>query len=163
MSRSLATKCLPLDFMGLFVLSGLETDKRVRNKAKNYMVFDINKRKDYVKNIMLTGSGTNILLRKEKSHSTKELLAFFSLSLPLSLKLWIASRSNWTAFCPTTCWSSPSPYWPVCRNSRGQMTWKPSRDCRTPFGKWLLATGLMRCGKLICDFLSFAGSSWSRL
>ncbi len=46
--------------MGLFVLSGLETDKRVRNKAKNYMVFDINKRKDYVKNIMLTGSGTNI-------------------------------------------------------------------------------------------------------
>ncbi len=57
LSRSLAARCLPLDFMGLFALSGMETEKRVRARAKNYMMFDINKRKDYVKNIMLSGSG----------------------------------------------------------------------------------------------------------
>ncbi len=62
LSRSLSTKCLPLDFMGMFALCGLETDKKIKTRAKNFMGFDINKRKDYVKNIMLTGGGEDLKL-----------------------------------------------------------------------------------------------------
>lgn len=57
MSRSVGGKSLPLDFMGFFALCGLETDKRIRNRAKNCLTFDVNKRKDYVKSIMLPAGG----------------------------------------------------------------------------------------------------------
>jgi phosphopantetheine adenylyltransferase len=43
--------------MGLYVLFGLEQDKAIKTKAKAYMVYDINKRKEYVKSLMMTGSG----------------------------------------------------------------------------------------------------------
>jgi hypothetical protein len=56
----LSAKCLPLDFMGLYVLCGLETDKRIRAKAKSYLSYDINKRKDYVKNLRLSGGGISM-------------------------------------------------------------------------------------------------------
>ena len=42
--------------MGLYALSGgLEADRRLRTVAKNFMVVDINRRKDYVKTLMLSG------------------------------------------------------------------------------------------------------------
>ena len=42
--------------MGLYALSGgLESDRRLRTVAKNFMVVDINRRKDYVKTLMLSG------------------------------------------------------------------------------------------------------------
>lgn len=34
LARGIPYKCLPLDFMGLYVLAGLETDKRVRTMAR---------------------------------------------------------------------------------------------------------------------------------
>ena len=54
--RSLPSKCLPLDFMGLFALAGLEADKRLRGLAKQFMVNNINKRREYMKSV-LQGEG----------------------------------------------------------------------------------------------------------
>ena len=62
LGRGIPHKCLPLDFMGLFALAGLEEDKAIRNRAKTYMVYDINKRKDYVKGLMLTGTRKPLVL-----------------------------------------------------------------------------------------------------
>ena len=55
LSRGLPNKCLPLDFMGLFALAGLEADKRLRGLAKNFMVNNINKRREYMKSVMQGG------------------------------------------------------------------------------------------------------------
>ena len=41
--------------MGLYALCGMESDRRLRNMAKNFMVTDINRRKDYVKTLMISG------------------------------------------------------------------------------------------------------------
>ena len=57
MGRAVLQKCLPLDFMGFFALAGLEQDKKIRTMARQYMIFNINKRKDYVKSLMLSGNG----------------------------------------------------------------------------------------------------------
>ncbi|XP_017780712.1 PREDICTED: sister chromatid cohesion protein PDS5 homolog B isoform X2 [Nicrophorus vespilloides] len=56
LGRGLPNKCLPLDFMGYYALSGKETDSKVRTTIKNYMIADINKRRDYVKSLTM-GSG----------------------------------------------------------------------------------------------------------
>jgi hypothetical protein len=52
--------------MGLFALSGLEQDKKLKNMARQFMIFDIGKRKDYVKTLMLSGKGkiNNRLMNK---------------------------------------------------------------------------------------------------
>ena len=55
LSRGLPNKCLPLDFMGLFALAGLEADKRLRGLAKNFMVNNINKRREYMKSVIQGG------------------------------------------------------------------------------------------------------------
>ncbi len=57
LGRGIPNKCLPLDFMGLFALCGLEEDKKLRATAKQFLQFDIAKRKDYVKTLMLSGKG----------------------------------------------------------------------------------------------------------
>merc|ERR1719348_1238010 len=55
LSRGLPNKCLPLDFMGLFALAGLEADKRLRGLAKQFMVNNINKRREYMKSVLQGG------------------------------------------------------------------------------------------------------------
>jgi len=55
LSKGIPHKCLPLDFMGLYALAGLEADKRLRGLAKQFMLNDISKRRDYMKNLMLGG------------------------------------------------------------------------------------------------------------
>ena len=54
------SKSLPLDFMGFFALYGLETDKKIKAAAKSYLAYDIGKRKDYAKSIMLSQSGGGV-------------------------------------------------------------------------------------------------------
>ena len=39
----------------LFTISGFEADKKLRQTAKNFMNFDISKRRDYVKTLLMTG------------------------------------------------------------------------------------------------------------
>eukprot|EP00095_Tigriopus_kingsejongensis_P010616 maker-scaffold795_size96016-snap-gene-0.21 protein:Tk10616 transcript:maker-scaffold795_size96016-snap-gene-0.21-mRNA-1 annotation:"androgen-induced proliferation inhibitor" len=56
LGRGIPNKCLPLDFMGLYSLCGLDSDKKLRVMAKQYMTADIAKRKDYVKTIMMSNS-----------------------------------------------------------------------------------------------------------
>lgn len=49
LGRGIPHKCLPLDFMGLYSMMGLEQDKKIRNMAKQFMLNDINKRKEYIR------------------------------------------------------------------------------------------------------------------
>ena len=55
LSRGIPNKCLPLDFMGMYALAGMEADKRLRGMTKQYMVNDISKRREYMKTLMLSG------------------------------------------------------------------------------------------------------------
>lgn len=57
LGRGLPNKCLPLDFMGFYVLSGLEQDKRLKSSARSFMVLDINKRREYAKTVTNGTSG----------------------------------------------------------------------------------------------------------
>ncbi|GLV36490.1 precocious dissociation of sisters 5 [Carabus blaptoides fortunei] len=53
LGRGIPNKCLPLDFMGYYALSGKEEETKIKNTIKNYMITDINKRRDYVKTITM--------------------------------------------------------------------------------------------------------------
>ena len=55
LGRGIPNKCLPLDFMGMFALAGLEADKRLRGLAKQFMVSNINKRREYMKTLTQNG------------------------------------------------------------------------------------------------------------
>ena len=49
LGRGIPHKCLLLDFMGMYVMAGMEADKRLRNTTKTYMLNDINfKRKEFL-------------------------------------------------------------------------------------------------------------------
>lgn len=56
LNKGLPNKCLPLDFMGYYALAGREPDNRLRNTIRNYMIVDINRRRDYVKTLTLGNS-----------------------------------------------------------------------------------------------------------
>lgn len=56
LSKGLPSKCLPLDFMGYYALAGKEPELRLRTTIRNFMIADINKRRDYVKSLTM-GSG----------------------------------------------------------------------------------------------------------
>ena len=60
LGRGIPNNCLPLDFMGLYALCGMEADARLRKMAKSFMVIDINRRKDYVKTLMLSGKSDSV-------------------------------------------------------------------------------------------------------
>ncbi|XP_071446886.1 sister chromatid cohesion protein PDS5 homolog A isoform X2 [Hetaerina americana] len=55
LSRGIPQKCLPLDFMGYYVLAGQEPDRRLKTQVRLNMVADINKRREYIKSITMTG------------------------------------------------------------------------------------------------------------
>lgn len=56
LGKGIPNKCLPLDFMGFYALAGLESEKRLKVLIKNYMVADINKRRDYIKQLTMGSS-----------------------------------------------------------------------------------------------------------
>jgi len=49
-------RCLPLDYMGFYCLAGYETDKRHRATVRSYMVADVEKRREYIKSLMMAAS-----------------------------------------------------------------------------------------------------------
>ena len=59
MAKGVPFKCLPLDFMGFYVLSGLETDKKLKEMSKRYLLTDIAKRRECIKALSISG-GINI-------------------------------------------------------------------------------------------------------
>lgn len=62
LGRGLPNKCLPQDFLGFYVLSGFEQDKRLRSVARSFMVLDINKRREYAKSLTMGSSGCKYFL-----------------------------------------------------------------------------------------------------
>lgn len=55
--KGLPRKCLPLDFMGIYGLCGLETDKACLQAFKRFVLTDVVKRMDCIKSISLSGGG----------------------------------------------------------------------------------------------------------
>nr|CAI5853212.1 unnamed protein product [Callosobruchus analis] len=56
LNKGLPRKCLPLDFMGYYGLAGKEPENRLRTTIRNYMIADINRRREYVKTLMLNSA-----------------------------------------------------------------------------------------------------------
>ncbi|KAH8420967.1 hypothetical protein KR222_000167 [Zaprionus bogoriensis] len=54
LGRSLPRNCLPLDFMGFYVLSGMETNRKLQDQVRHYVEADINKRREYLKTVAMT-------------------------------------------------------------------------------------------------------------
>jgi len=57
LGKGIPNKCLPLDFMGFYALAGFESDKRLKVLMKTYMLADINKRRDYIKQLTMGSTG----------------------------------------------------------------------------------------------------------
>ncbi|XP_047520595.1 sister chromatid cohesion protein PDS5 homolog B-B isoform X2 [Pieris napi] len=53
LSKGIPNKCLPLDFMGMYALAGREPDRRVRGIIRQYMLADVVRRREYVRNITI--------------------------------------------------------------------------------------------------------------
>ncbi|XP_055534630.1 sister chromatid cohesion protein PDS5 homolog B-B [Wyeomyia smithii] len=49
LNKGIPHKCLPLDFMGYYVLCGRETDRRLQQQVKSNIETDVNRRREYVK------------------------------------------------------------------------------------------------------------------
>ena len=79
LGRGIPHKCLPLDFMGMYVMAGMEADKRLRGMIKNFMVADINKRRDYMKSLMLSGGSEKAAA--ELPHIMPDYMLVFSVPL----------------------------------------------------------------------------------
>ena len=48
-------RSLPLDFMGVYALAGTEEDKRIKAIIRRYMLADISKRRDYQRDLQMSG------------------------------------------------------------------------------------------------------------
>jgi len=79
LGRGIPHKCLPLDFMGLYVMMGLETDKRLRGMAKQFMLNDINKRKEYIK-LQTMNSGLD-KLQSQLPHIMPDYMLVFAVAV----------------------------------------------------------------------------------
>lgn len=51
LSKGIPNKCLPLDFMGMYALAGREPDRRIRPLIRQYMLADVVRRREYIRNI----------------------------------------------------------------------------------------------------------------
>ncbi|KAL0861628.1 hypothetical protein ABMA27_009125 [Loxostege sticticalis] len=51
LSKGIPNKCLPLDFMGMYALAGREPDRRIRSLVRQYMLADVVRRREYIRNI----------------------------------------------------------------------------------------------------------------
>lgn len=54
LNKGLPNKCLPLDFMGFYVLCGNEQDKKLLDQMKHYVDSDVSRRREYMKTIATT-------------------------------------------------------------------------------------------------------------
>lgn len=55
LSRRIPLKCLPLDFMGYYALAGAEKELRLKKLVQEYMSSDIQRRRDYIKAVTMSG------------------------------------------------------------------------------------------------------------
>ncbi|XP_063218306.1 sister chromatid cohesion protein PDS5 homolog B isoform X2 [Bacillus rossius redtenbacheri] len=78
LSRGIPQKCLPLDFMGFYVLAAGEPDKRLRSQAKQYMVTDINKRRDYIKSLSI-GTSSSVEVSGQLSFILPDYMLVFAI------------------------------------------------------------------------------------
>ncbi|XP_028176870.1 sister chromatid cohesion protein PDS5 homolog B-B isoform X2 [Ostrinia furnacalis] len=51
LSKGIPNKCLPLDFMGMYALAGREPDRRIRSVIRQFMLADVVRRREYIRNI----------------------------------------------------------------------------------------------------------------
>lgn len=58
--RGIPNKCLPLDFMGFYALAGQERNRSLRAAVKQYMMTDINKRREYIRGLSLSVGGVYV-------------------------------------------------------------------------------------------------------
>merc|ERR1719452_285334 len=65
--------------MGMYVMAGMEADKRLRSTTKSYMLSDINKRRDYMKSLMLSGASEKIA--SELPHIMPDYMLVFAVPL----------------------------------------------------------------------------------
>ena len=79
LSRGIPHKCLPLDFMGMYALAGMEADKRLRSMAKQFMLSDINKRRDHMKSMTMSGGSEKV--NSELVHIMPDYMLVFSVQL----------------------------------------------------------------------------------
>ncbi|CAH0596949.1 unnamed protein product [Chrysodeixis includens] len=63
LSKGIPNKCLPLDFMGMYALAGREPERRVRALVRQYMLADVVRRREYVRNITVGTKGKLLLER----------------------------------------------------------------------------------------------------
>ncbi|XP_066263104.1 sister chromatid cohesion protein PDS5 homolog B [Euwallacea similis] len=79
LSKGLTNKCLPLDFMGYYALAGREPDNRLRALIRNYMISDINKRRDYVKTITMGNSNSESRAMPQLTHILPDYMLVFAI------------------------------------------------------------------------------------
>lgn len=59
LAKELPNKCLPMDFMGYYVLGGYETDRDLVEQIHEFVKADINKRREYLKILNMQSSGNH--------------------------------------------------------------------------------------------------------
>ncbi|KAF7284502.1 cohesin associated factor B pds5 [Rhynchophorus ferrugineus] len=79
LNKGLPSKCLPLDFMGYYALAGREPENRLRTIIKNYMINDINRRRDYVKTITMGGSVSDNRAMLQLPHILPDYMLVFAI------------------------------------------------------------------------------------
>ncbi|CAG9762008.1 unnamed protein product [Ceutorhynchus assimilis] len=81
LNKGLPNKCLPLDFMGYYALAGREPEGRLRTLVRNYMINDINRRRDYVKTITMGNSGAESRAMLQVSHISPDYMLIFAIPI----------------------------------------------------------------------------------
>ncbi|XP_072386010.1 sister chromatid cohesion protein PDS5 homolog B isoform X2 [Diabrotica undecimpunctata] len=81
LNKGLPNKCLPLDFMGYYALSGREPENRLRTTIKNYMIADINRRRDYVKSLTMGGTGQADKALSQLPHILPDYMLVFAIPI----------------------------------------------------------------------------------
>lgn len=74
LNKGLPHRCLPLDFMGFYALAGREEENRLRTVIKNYMITDINRRRDFVKTLTMNTGQSD----KSVSHILPDYMLVFA-------------------------------------------------------------------------------------
>lgn len=77
LNKGLPNKCLPLDFMGYYALAGREQENRLRTTIRNYMIADINRRRDYVKTLTM-GTGQTDKALSQLPHILPDYMLVFA-------------------------------------------------------------------------------------
>ncbi|KAH1008037.1 sister chromatid cohesion protein PDS5 homolog B-B [Dendroctonus ponderosae] len=79
LNKGLTNKCLPLDFMGYYALAGREPESRLRTLIRNYMINDINRRRDYVKTITMGNSNAESKAMQQLPHILPDYMLVFAI------------------------------------------------------------------------------------